>query len=47
MGCHRSVDEIIAWGSADDAARHTILAAAERRRRARATPVKRQETNDN
>ncbi|MBI5462158.1 MAG: DUF1289 domain-containing protein [Gammaproteobacteria bacterium] len=34
LGCHRSVDEIIAWGNADNAARRAILQRAAARARA-------------
>ena len=32
VGCHRSIDEICAWGSAGEAERRDILKAAETRR---------------
>lgn len=35
LGCHRSVEEIIAWGAADNAERRTILERAGQRAEAR------------
>lgn len=35
LGCHRSVEEIIAWGTADAAERRAILARAAQRAEAR------------
>jgi hypothetical protein len=32
IGCYRNIDEICAWGSADNAERRQIVAAAGRRR---------------
>ncbi|MDB5777255.1 MAG: hypothetical protein JWP38_3388 [Herbaspirillum sp.] len=32
VGCHRTLDEIVAWGEADDAEKRAILASVERRR---------------
>jgi len=35
LGCHRSLAEIIAWGSASEAGRHATLERARERRRQR------------
>jgi predicted Fe-S protein YdhL (DUF1289 family) len=34
LGCHRSIEEIIAWGPADSAERRAILERAARRKQA-------------
>jgi predicted Fe-S protein YdhL (DUF1289 family) len=40
VGCHRTLDEIVAWGDAGDAEKRAILESVERRRAlaASATP---------
>ncbi|MDV3238451.1 MAG: DUF1289 domain-containing protein [Gammaproteobacteria bacterium] len=37
LGCHRSLAEIVAWGSASEAERHAILERARERGRQRST----------
>ncbi|MBP0444243.1 DUF1289 domain-containing protein [Roseomonas sp. SSH11] len=39
LGCFRSIDEIAAWPSADDAMRRAILARCAGRRRTRTEPT--------
>lgn len=38
-GCWRTLDEIVAWGTLDDAARRAVLARLPQRRAAQPVPV--------